>query len=82
MSRSSKRKSPLRAGLALERVLGRLVGGRGEVGVAQAAAAAARHHQPLAGRHEIRQQLPVRTEDDGARRHGQVQVRAGLAVAT
>ena len=44
----------LLAGLALLGMLGRLVGGRGEVRVAEAASAAPRHHEALGREDEVR----------------------------
>ncbi len=55
----------LLAGLALLGVLGGLVGGRREVGVAEAAAAAARDHRLLADRDEVGDQLAGLVVVDG-----------------
>ena len=83
MSRSSRTQRPGLARLALLGVLGGLVRGGREVGVAQAAPAAARRpctRWPGATRSATRSPL-VAVEDDRAGRDGQVEVRARLAVA-
>ena len=82
MSRSSRRSQRSVAGLALLGVPGRLVGRGLEVRVAEAAAAAARDHRPLADRDEVGEQLAGLVVVDGrAGRDGQDEVVAGLAVA-
>ena len=71
----------LLAGLALLGVLGRLVGRRLEVRVAQAAAAAARHGRLLARRDQVGDEGARGVLDDrGAGRDLEQQVLAGLAV--
>ena len=66
----------LRPGLALLGVPRRLVGGRLEVRVAEAAATPARDHRPLPDRDEIGEQLPgVVAMDGGPGRDGQARGR-------
>ena len=74
-------KPALGAGLALLGVLGRLVGGRLEVDVAEAAAPAAGDHRVLADRDEVGHQgAGLVVIDRGAGRHVEDQVVARLAV--
>ena len=69
------------ARLALLGVLGRLVGGGGEVDVAEAAPTAAGDHQRLTRRHEVADQLAGHVvEDAGPGRDLQDEVFARLAV--
>ena len=57
------------------------MGGRREMDVAQPAAPAAGDHHPLAGGHEVGDQVTAAlVEDAGPRRHGQLQLRPGLAM--
>ena len=81
MSRSSSRSQRSSPGLALLGVLGGLVGGRLEVGVAEPAPAAARDLGLLAGLDEIGHELAGPVVVHGrARRNGQDHVLARPAV--
>ena len=83
MSRSSRRSQCSVPGLALLGVLGGLVRGRLEVGVAETAATAARDHRLLTDGDEVADQLAgVVVVDGRAGGHLEVEVRAGLAVST
>ncbi len=82
MSRSSRRSQRSSPGLALLSVLGRLVGRRLEMRVAEAAAPAAPDDRGLAGHHEVGEEgVGVIVVDGRAGRHVEVEVLAGGTVA-
>ena len=81
MSRSSRREPSLLPRLALLGVHRGLMRGGREMGVAEAAATAARDHEALLRDDEVREEVAARRiEDDRAGWHVELQVTAGLAM--